>query len=305
MSESSLVLVIGGFCDKTRILCKNVEVLLSPSCQFPSIPVDFQNGSPRGGSGLVTPDGKYLLCGGYEDSQAKTCLEFDRCNKSWVYHSTMTKQRDFSRAVALSAGSYILGAWVGHEEDSSEFLPAGSSEWEVGPVPPRNISYTCAVALDRNSFLILGGFWMKQEVWKYDQPSDAWTRLPDLPNEYKVYKHDCIMLGDLVLVVGGSTYKVGEGTVYYRTFTYNPTNGAVRQMGDLIVGRSEHKIVELAGDIFVVGGHRVMSNADREESVEKLNKLTEKWEAEDTSLKVGRTQHTLLKISGSLAELCG
>ena len=116
-----------------------------------------------------------------------------------------------------SVGTYILagasrGAVTG---GTSDFLPAGSREWQVGPPLPVRMYSGCAAAISDSSFLITDN----QDVREFDAKlassptsSSGWQRADSWPQLLSpTQSMGCAVIGKLFVVAGGyNSGRVGK-----------------------------------------------------------------------------------------------
>ena len=152
-------LLTGGYGSSGQL--SSVECLGSPPCSQPSLP------SPRKRHlTAVTADGQVLTCGGRgaDNEYSLDCLVLEPSLQAWLPHSELPHHREYSTAVTLPSGLYILGG-AGLAKYTSTFLALGSSSWQEGPAAPgEGLEDACSVALGPNSFLVIGGFLSLRQV---------------------------------------------------------------------------------------------------------------------------------------------
>ena len=120
---------------------------------------------------------------------------------------SLTKTRYLSAVVRLNyIGVFIVGgttnAW------NSEFLAAGTMQWQHGPTLPVNMNRPCAVPITTTSFLAIHG----RDVREFDvviagpTSSKGWReaqRWPELKAS-RVENPGCAKVGQQVIIAGGS-----------------------------------------------------------------------------------------------------
>ena len=143
--------------------------LLNQGCSIPSFPV-VSNSTETGGSNRsdredhiahVTEDGVILACGGEagDGTDDLSCVYLDVDQSAWLPHSVLNVPRLKATSVAVpGVGLYVIG---GFKELSTEMLPLGDTQWQLGPTLPGTdeTSYygICSVLYSPSEFMVIGG----------------------------------------------------------------------------------------------------------------------------------------------------
>ena len=109
-------------------------------------------------------------------------------------------------------GVFIVGGVYSNNPRTSEFLAAGTMQWQEGPALPVSMSYPCAVEITRTSFLVVHGTDIREFDAATAAPtcSEGWReagRWPALKTS-RTYKPGCAKIGQKVIIAGG--YNGGE-----------------------------------------------------------------------------------------------
>lgn len=110
-------------------------------------------------SAFVLPGSQdILVCGGkgrYNDTDMlKACIVHS--NMTWTDHSSLLHPRIYSSTVVMPSGDlYLIGG--SYSAETSEVLYKGSSTWTKGPTLTTPPDRACAVNLDSDSFVLIGG----------------------------------------------------------------------------------------------------------------------------------------------------
>ena len=107
-------------------------------------------------------------------------------------------------------GVFIFGEGLG---TTSDFLAAGSMQWQKGPALPLRLTYPCAVAITATSFLAIHETNIREFDSAIDGPTstrgwreaDAWPVL----RTSRIHKPACAMFGQKVIIAGGGQ-SIGE-----------------------------------------------------------------------------------------------
>jgi len=282
LTEIRPLMAISGYDGRSNL--RSAEVV-NTSCDFPLPETRI------GHISVTTTDGKTLVCGGRTSSGfTSSCLQFDYESKSWKEHSTLlSKYRSLASALTLSRGTYVLGG-EGNAVSSSEFLATGSSVWTQGPhIPGEGVYASCAAKLSDTEFVILGGTYDKFQARVYDETRDEWREWPRLT--VGVSDHNCVGLGDIVLMVGGTSRGY---TATGRTVIFDTKTGSAREVASLKYPRMYAAMELYGGKPLVLGGY---DGFVKRSDGEIWNMDTETWEEADIHLNIGRGGFSLVTMS--------
>ena len=139
----------------------------------------------------------------WQQNLTTSCLVLDMNNKEWdeTRMGNMAHQKDF--VVTLPEVGVFAFAFGGR---SSEFLPAGSMEWQKGPT--LSVYPSCGVAISATSFLIING--VSGVIHEFDATisgptsSEGWVaeKWPNLKTE-RGSDFSCSKVGQKVIISGG------------------------------------------------------------------------------------------------------
>ena len=105
---------------------------------------------------------------------------------------------------------------------TSEVLLKENSTWSQGPDLPDPLDSACALPLDGNNFVTIGGGRRHSTVSKYDTATETWDHTwPQLPEGRR--GHSCARLGSILVVAGGFSYESFQYTD--STLTINAATG--------------------------------------------------------------------------------
>ena len=210
----SVLLLTGGTTSGDYIL-SSVEVFPSTSgCSLPPLPttrryhVTFLTSEP---DPVIATCGGALGTGQHGGSTpTSSCLVLDQSNQRWddSRMSSLTESRYGGATARLnSIGVFIIGGHASSLQGTSDFLAAGSLQWQKGPELPVQMHSPCAVTITTTSFLSISDY----NIYEYDAAiagptsTDGWreaSRWPKLKTKRK-YGPACAKVGQKVVIAGG------------------------------------------------------------------------------------------------------
>jgi hypothetical protein len=208
MTPQDSLLVITGGLNATSLLSSTETYPRSSDCSLPSLPLGRFSHTT-----FVTSEPTALIatCGGNSGGPTDSCLVLDPINQGWDESrmGSLTMKRDFGAAATLNhIGVFILGGSTGNNDRTSEFLAAGTMQWQEGPaLPEGNWIYPCSVEITPNSFLIIE----RRDIREFNAAiagptsTDGWRhagRWPSLKT-YRSYQPGCAKIGQKVIIAGG------------------------------------------------------------------------------------------------------
>lgn len=146
--------------------------------------------------------------------------------------------------------------------------PQEPDKWALGPELPRAFGELATVSVLRNDgsemLVVLSGLAglgeVVDDVFTYDTASGVWSRGPSLPTA--VHHASAAALDGAVVVSGGSETLNGGGWQGIReVWRWEPDEGSTwESMPPLPEARWGHRLVNLGGRLYVVGGHGETAN---------------------------------------------
>ena len=154
-------------------------------------------------------------CGGSNiRGSSASCLVLDLINQRWDENrmGNLTMVRIKGAAATLNdIGVFIVGGGTGNPHNSefltSEFLAAGTMQWQEGPGLPVNMYSPCAVSITSTSFITI----YATNIWEFDTATagptsrEGWREAGHWP-ELKTLRTGwpgCAKIGRKVIVAGG------------------------------------------------------------------------------------------------------
>lgn len=121
--------------------------------------------------------GRPAMCGGRYNPAPTSCLAyFEGVWRRAEY--SMLGGHLFGAAVPLGDGRYwVLGDDGG--STATEYFTGGS--FEAGPSLPEEMKELCAAEVAPGAVFVGAAFQAPDRAYLYDEPSDTWARLPDIP----------------------------------------------------------------------------------------------------------------------------
>ena len=272
---------------------------------------------------VLTNDFKIMSCGGSisadEEDNRQKCFLLEK--EKWVYHSTLSKARCSAIAITMPDGIYVFGG-CGIHSTTSEFLPNGSKIWEKGPeIPDPGLWDACGIKVSDEELLIIGGHPCRfqpamSRILKYNIMTKAWTILDDLNIGRE--SHTCALLGDKVIVCGGTNFDYPGGGYLASTEVISISGKhPPRKVGDLNNPRCKHgmALTRINDEVKLIafGGHlrdwtkwASMNKEDWNDSatyldsIEIWNDQNETWEVSDLKLKEKKFEFGFLSVPSIL-----
>jgi len=303
-------LITGGFngYEGAREGCE----LLNSGCPVPSFPVvsNSSGGTNRAGRSdhvtHLTEDGLILSCGGEaaDGTDDLSCISLDVGTSSWIPHSILTAPRLKATSVALpGVGLFIIG---GFKELSSELLPMGANEWEVGPTLPGTmdtVSYygICSIKLTPTEFMVIGGdghgILGGTRVQVYSVEKEEWEVWEDLYVDR--WGHSCTRLADLVVVAGGVSPLF---TMYASTTILDLSTRKQREVGEMTGPRAWFGMATVEGKVMAFGGMSPLK--DSYSDIQELDMETEEWVVREDSLATANGISSLGSVVVQQSNIC-
>ena len=161
--QDNLLFITGGYngsqqlqsfnSHSTRQRLSTTEIYpRSSDCSPPSLPV-----GRTGHTTFVTSEPTALVaaCGRYTYGYSEFCLVLDPINQRWDESrmGSLTMPRNAAAAATLdNIGVFIVGGDRPNNGETSEFLAAGTMQWQEGPTLPKFMTFPCLVEITLTSF---------------------------------------------------------------------------------------------------------------------------------------------------------
>ena len=205
-TDSSALIIIGG--ETANGATTSIETILGNS-SVPELPEERW-----GHNAFILPNSEIVVCGGkgqhHNMALSRGCISLPSLSSSWTSHSNFNQPRIYASAVTMTSGDvYLLGGW--YSDMTSEVLRNGNSTWSQGPDLLDPLDSACALPLDDNTFVTIGGGRRHSTVSKYDTATETWDQTwPQLPEGRR--GHSCARLGSILLVAGGFSFTTFQYT---------------------------------------------------------------------------------------------
>ena len=193
-------------------MLSSIEVYPNTSgCSTLSLP-----SSRSGHTVIVTSDPTALvaICGGHTYSGFdSSCLVLDQRNQRWdgSRMGSLTMKRHYGAAARLNhIGVFIVGGGLTNNSRTSEFLAAGTMQWQEGPALPVDMDEPCAVTITDTSFLVIQG----TDIHEFEAASETWReagRWPKLQRS-RTQMPGCAKIGQKVIIAGGQSGRSSSST---------------------------------------------------------------------------------------------
>ena len=301
------VLVTGGLTNSSATASSE---LLGSNCSIPDLPYERS-----GHITALTTDGTVIACGGEtlidEDVVPDTtCLMLDLESKQWVPHSKTPEARITHSATATIEDAVVivgLKPLDGTNDPSfaQTFLHLTDNYWgawyyNYDAVLSGDNSYAvgfgaCAVALEENKFLVIGGSpailgseatrVMECDLMDAGSVCTLWP-----PLSQPRVSHACQKLGSNIIISGGAH---GDAIIS-STSILNIETKTEHLGGDMNKPRASFGMALMNGTVLAFGGETVSStkySQDRVKtrSIEEWDEDKEQWMTRDDTMEVPRS----------------
>ena len=116
------------------------------SCDIPDYPIDARN------CRSVVTDQGIVVCGGHGGPWQTTCYQLESISSGWISFPPMKQKRSGFGMVAVQGDIYAFG----HNENmKAEVYKNG--QWTYIQDMPGKVAFLCAVKLDDNTIMSIGG----------------------------------------------------------------------------------------------------------------------------------------------------
>jgi len=246
----------------------------------------------------------HIVCGG---QLTNDCYMLNVSGRKWDKHSTLNTRRYSANSVVVDSRVLVVGGWDDHDENgrsrkknTSEFLTDG--KWVVGPsIPGEGVSDTCLTHFNSSHIILIGGVHCSKQVFLFDKTTDTWTNWTDVVSlPYGLHGHDCININEGVLFTGGNKCYNDVAWTTSQSWIIDRT-GNIEQVGDMTVGRQDHKMIRLGGKVFSVGGH---CDYDDNGSIDEWIPASKTWVRTKYNFTTGRLGYSVMALPGISTTLC-
>jgi len=279
-AEDTHLLVTGRRHLGRRDYVSSAEVYpASTDCSPPSLPASRLHHTM-----FVTakPTPLVATCGGIDGKfETASCLVLDPLNNRWDKDKMgdLTMKRVGSGAVTIDhVGVYVLG---GDDESggiSSDFLAAGTMDWQSGPPLPRKMSWPCVVPITNTSFLAISERFIHEFDASMADPTsgDGWQMDGSFSHlrlrTRRVKGHGCAKFGQKVIITGGAQWP--DLLELSRTEVLDMKRGVVTYGGDMALPRKSFYLATIVSQgrerLFAVSG-------EKEPPMDIYNDIIEEW----------------------------
>jgi len=207
--NAEVALVIGGFgaSDSVQVITKD-DVCLGEKAE-PTIPR-----APDGRVGWTAQyiEGKVIVCGGAKVDFYSNCYSLKIGEQSWYEDGTMQYRRRYAESIVLNGEMIVMGGYnqnqgwldaVERRQSDGQFVEM--TDWKM----PRKIFDFCAVQMDEDRIMLLGGnilgLFDSDDMDILDTKTNTWSKGPSMAKSRAT--HDCMLYEhngeNGVLVTGG------------------------------------------------------------------------------------------------------
>ena len=227
---STSIILSGGFEDKNPN--PNSVFLFGKTCSsLASLPEEIYAHSMT-----ITNNNELLVAGGFTKGLPSR-ISYVYKRNSWFFLSTLNEIRVHSSIITMPNGVYIFGgAKQSFPIDSSEFLPNGSEEWQIGPkIPLQGTFGASGVAISKDEILLSGGRGkLIDKILIFKISTNTWYQ-SNLNNGR--CQHASFVYKDNVIICGGINR---NREIFNSTEILSLSDGSVKLGGNLNVPRRSH-----------------------------------------------------------------
>ena len=226
----------------------------------------------------ITNNNELLVAGGCSTKGLPSRISYVYRRNSWFLLSTLNEIRVHSSIITMPNGVYIFGgAKHPFPIDSSEFLPNGCEEWQIGPkIPLQGTFGASGVAISKDEILLSGGRGKvidKMLIFKISTNMWYTSNL-----NYGRCLHASFVYKDSVIICGGINR---NREIFNSTEILSLSDGSVKLGGNLNVPRRSHGMGVIdVGDgvskLITFGGFN--DSKGSLSSIEEWNETAQKWE---------------------------
>jgi N-acetylneuraminic acid mutarotase len=201
-------------------------------------------------------DGKIYVVGGYPSSRETqdTVQVYDPASDTWALAQSLPEPIHHPVLVGVDGKLYSLGGQP-NTSRSLAYDPVADAWSDLAPMPSARGAGAGAV-IDDQIYVVGGRSPAQNEFEVYDISDDAWTSLPNLPQDYNQRNHLAAAAIDGKIYVAGGRYD-GDGFSSPMTDAldmYDPSLGEWTRLNDMLLPRGGVNGIAAYGCFHVWGG---------------------------------------------------
>merc|ERR1719234_1833392 len=202
----------------------------------------------------------------------------------------LTMPRKAAAVVTLNfVGVFIIGGDASNNARTSEFLAAGSMQWQEGPTLPVEMRNPCAIPITSTSFLAIYG----TDIREFDAAiagaisDDGWWEYghwPELKTS-RTYHPGCAKIGQKVIIAGG----YNDGGSLSSTEVLNLIDRRIFSGGELAMPRRDFHVATIISGgeekMFALAGYyepKGYYDGNYLDTVEEWVEANSTWKAADS-----------------------
>ena len=226
----------------------------------------------------LTIDRKILAFGG----STQNCYILD--GQKWAFHSKLNEYRKNAVAIAMPNGIFVFG---GHENPiSSEFLPNGSTKWQLGPSFPNHCHWSevagddfAGCKISNDEFVVV----RSSHMFKYNINNNQWKYFCKL--NFRRTDVCIAKFGDKLIIIGGRQNPYG-GYISVTEIVQLTNGESWIADGDLNVPRRKFGMstVKIEGKLRLIAFGGLSENSAPLDSIEIWNEESETWKLSQINL---------------------
>jgi len=298
VTGTTVVLITGGY-DNGAL--SGTEIYPT-GCSLPDLPSVRYGHTTFATTG---PSTKIVTCGGNTGSYTASCLVLDVENQQWEENvvGKLPAHRRHAASVGIeNVGTYLIGGICCHVSKTTDFLPAGSTEWAAGPAIPVDMDQPCAVVISQLSFLIINKNNIREYQVDISNPTSnsGWQSASKFPQllTRRTYQPGCSKIGDQVVIGGGFNF---QSEWLRSTEVLNLSTRTITYAGDLNSARAYFHMATLTINgqqtLLAFGGQPEPSNLN---SVEQFHTHNNTWTLASTTMEKARSEYGAVVVPREL-----
>lgn len=205
-------------------------------------------------AGAVVNDRIHFCGGGYPTTGQRLDLHYyyDPDSVQWFQAANLPVATAIHKATAYDGKLYVLSGQP--DKALCEYYDPGNDTWyQKNPLPDQDYWYGALVSTSQTIFRFGGGayFAPSKKAHRYNQLTDSWIPLPDLP--IALHALAGVAMNDSMICISGGYGSSGETD---KVWIYNINTQQYLPSDSLPVARNYHSMVKIDSCVYSVGGYK-------------------------------------------------
>jgi hypothetical protein len=228
---------------------------------------------------LTLIDDKILACGGFGN---RNCFRYHPNNDSWSVYSTAM----FTHSE--QPGANYNGSLFLFDDTNPEVFDLASNTWSSWPVPLKKAGDGPCLVGWKDTFLLLGGDFNKEQVQVFNHSSNTWQVL-NSTTVRMIFWSGCVLLPNDKILIHGSDIV----SYYSSALLYNIRENTWITLPDTSVNRHGTSLVTLGTRAFAIDGYLTSA-------IEEFHYNNNTWSSVEARLIVQRYHHGTIALPAEL-----